>query len=198
MSGFRPPPPGSLPPGVGSPDMQDAIQDMVGTQGQKTSTAAGSNNPANNALTSALQGKQGAKPQPARSITSPVGEAKYLAQDIAKGVIEFLPGPLKDILGPASTDTPEEAAKKQTMLRRYQQLNAEDQQYVQKKLQADAAIKQKEQEEEMKKKQLAAQQKPALEEPQGKVRGDKATGQSNKQRTINKLQDDRKKMKSSG
>jgi hypothetical protein len=175
--------------------MQDAMEDMVASQGQNaSSTSDPHGSQAANPLQSMLQGKQGGA-KTARPIGTPLAEGKFIAEDVAQGIIDLLPGPLKNLLGPAPTDTPEEKAKKQAMFQRYQQLSAEDQQYVQKKMQEEAVEKQKLEQEETQKKQMAAQQKPAFEMPQGKVRGDAKAGQSKKQNTISKLQDDRQKLK---
>ncbi len=195
MSGFRPPPPGSLPPGAASPDMADAMQDMMGANAG-TQQAKQGTSPTSNAVSSMMQG-QGHKATP---LGSPVQEAKTIAQDVGSSLFEFLPQELQTILGSKSTDTPEEAERKQKMLQNYQRLTAEERQYVQKKLQQEQAEKRQREEEEFRKKQLAAQQTDELPVPEGKKTGEAAlgAGRSKKAQTISKLQNDRKKLSSAG
>ncbi|MBW7944466.1 hypothetical protein H3C70_03640 [Patescibacteria group bacterium] len=195
MSGFRPPPPGALPPGAVSPDMADAMQDKMGvntgTQPVKQGTS-----PTSNAVSSMMQGQSHQAPP----LGSPVQEAKTIAQDVGSSLFEFLPQELQVILGSKSTDTPEEAERKRKMLQNYQRLTAEDRQYVQKKLQQEQMEKRKKEEEEMRAKQLAAQQTEELPVPEGKKTGEAAlgAGRSKKAQTISKLQNDRKKLSSAG
>lgn len=179
------PPPGSMPPGFASPDMQSMMGQMGKGQkpGQGTSPFGG------------MTPGSGQQKAP-RPVGTPVQEAKYMAEDVAKGLLSVLPDFMQDILHTRPTDTPEQAAKKRQMLQRYNQLTQEQQQFVQQQYQKQAEEKKKREEEEMKKKQ-EAEQKAAQDElpvPQGKKTGEGMPGASNKKRAITKLQNDRKKL----
>lgn len=196
MAGFRPPPPGSI-PGLGSPDMADAMQDM---QSGQPASAGASSHSSMSSISSMMQGQHGKTAQNARSVGSPVQEAKYLAKDIGKGILEFLPGPIKNLVSPTPNDSPEAAMKKRQMLQRYNQMNAEQQAYVNKKLQEEQMEKRKKEEEEKQRTQMLAQQSNDLPVPEGKKTGEAAmgAGKSNKSQTLSKLQNDRKKLSSAG
>lgn len=176
------PPPGSV-PGMSPGDME-ALSDSSQAQAQ---------------LSQAQGGLPASSPKPARTIGSLPQEGTYLAQDIGQGVIGLLPDFMQEILGIKETDTPEEKSKKQQMLQNYQKLNAEDQAFVQKKMQREQAEKQqRDEEEQMKRQQSEASQGDDISMPTGKVTGEAAAGASNKQRTTQKLQSDRKKLSSAG
>lgn len=202
------PPPGSVPGGFSPADMEGMMDDdqaAAGSTGSSSNPSSGTmgnlgNLGSSNGLGSLPgQGAAGSQPKPPRPITSPLGEAKYLAQDVGQSVLGLLPETLQQVLGLKSSDTPEQKAKKQQMLQNYQRLSAEDQAYVREKMQRQEAEKQqKEQEELMKKQQAEAQQDDGLPMPAGKVTGEAAAGASSKQRTVQKLQSDRKKLSSSG
>jgi hypothetical protein len=187
MAGFQAPPPGAL-PGVGSPDISDeSIQSMLGgsSSGSQSATAPHLPKP----------------PKPAPALGSPTEEAKHIASGVGQEFFEFLPPFMKDLLGEKATDSPEEAARKRQMLQNYQKLNAEEQQYVQKKIQKEQMEKrQREEEEFQRRQQLAAAQSSDLPVPEGKKTGEAAmgAGKSQKSQTLSKLQNDRKKMSSSG
>ena len=195
MSGFRPPPPGAMPSGMGSPDISSLMEDATNGAQQTTSQSAAS---ASSSVVSPPG--HGASQKTARPIGSPTQEAKYLANDVAGGLFDLLPPVIKNLVSPNPTDSPEESMKKKQMFQRYTQLNSEQQAYVSKKLQAEQVEKQKQHEEEMRQKQLAAQQSSELPVPEGKKTGEAAMGggKSNKSQTISKLQNDRKKLSSSG
>jgi hypothetical protein len=195
MPGHHAPPPGALPPGVGSPSMEEAMQDMMGNSKQSATQSSGAN-AAKQAMSSALQGKQpGAKPAPARPLGSPTQEAKYLAQDIGQGVAEFLPGPLKSLLGVNSGDTSEDANRKRQMLQNYQRMSSEQQQYVQQKLQQEEAIKKQKEQQDAQQRQFQQQQRArSAEVPQGKRTGDMNANRSKKQQAVSKVFQDKNKL----
>ncbi|MBW7955855.1 hypothetical protein H3C66_03925 [Patescibacteria group bacterium] len=197
MSGFKSPPPGALPPGLGSPDLSDAMMDQAAAMSQQTAKTG--QLPGSQAVSSLMQGHGGSAKTP-RPLTGPVQEAKYVAKDVAGSFLEFLPPELQSILGGSSSDSPEEAAKKKQMLQRFNQMSAEQQQYVQKKLRSEQIEKQKKEEEEARQRQREAAQAEDVPIPQGKVTGEAAmgAGKSKKSQTISKLQNDRKKLSSSG
>ncbi len=181
------PPPGSV-PGSFSPgdmDMSELMQQAGGQlPGGKSGPGAASS---------------GNAKQPPRPIAGPQQEAAYLAQGVGQGLLELLPDYMQHILGIKDSDSPEEKAKKKQMFENYQRLSAEDQAYVQKKMQREQMEKQqREQEEEQKRQQEMANQSNDLPIPAGRTSGAGSEGNSNKQRTTNKLQDDRKKMSSAG
>ncbi len=183
------PPPGSVPGGMSPSDMEGLMD-----QTQMGSSA----NPAQSTTPSPASSSSHSSKTP-RPIASLPQEGKYLAQDVGQGMLELLPDFMQRVLGIKNTDTPEEKAKKQQMFQNYQQLSAEDQAYVQKKMQREEAEKQqREQEEEMRKQQEMANQSSDLPMPAGKVTGEAAAGASNKQRTTQKLQNDRKKLSNAG
>jgi hypothetical protein len=184
---------------MGSPDVSSMMDQMNAMQGGPAGQS-GSTSPLGqtgsgqlgNSLASQMPGQQSQKP--ARPLGTPVQEAKYLAEDVAQGVLSLMPDFMQNMLGLKPTDTPEEAAKKKQVLQRYQQLNAEQQQYVQQQYQKRAEEQRKQEEETIRKKQ-EEQQKAAQSNtvaPQGKQTGAGAQG------AVKKLQDDRQKMKSSG
>jgi hypothetical protein len=183
------PPPGSMPPGFSSPDMQSMMGDMTGNQKTGKSGQSGSS-------PIPFPGTQAGQQKSPRPIGTPLEEAKYMAEDVAQGLLSLLPDFMQSILHTKSTDTPEEAAKKRQMLQRYNQLNAEEQQYVQKQYQKKAEEQKKKEEEEVKKKQ-EEEQKAAENElpmPQGKQTGEGVPGASKKNNALTKMQNDRKKL----
>src|SRR5579859_3552270 len=93
------PPPGAIPSGFSSPDLQSTLTQMT------------------------QNGKGGG--QQTRPVGSLPQEAQYIAEDVAKSLLTALPDFMQSMLGVKPTDTPEEAARKKQMLQRYQQLNAE-------------------------------------------------------------------------
>jgi hypothetical protein len=191
MSGSHQPPPGALPPGMGSPDMGD-MEDMMAQMQQGNPAPGGQTAPSQQAISSALQGKK-----PGSSSLGPVQEAKSVVKGVGEGLTDFLPGPLQNILGIKSTDGPEEVARKKQMLQNFNKLEADQQEVVAQKMRQREMEARQKQEEEAHQKQIAQQQQSQdLPVPQGKVRGDAQAGQSKKQNTVNKLQNDRKKMTS--
>ena len=154
-----------------------------------------------------LGGQSGQKPQshqppqPPRPIGNPLEEAKNVAGGVGSELLDFLPPIIRNLISSEPEDTPEQAAKKRQMLQNYQKLNAEDQQFVQKKLQHEQMEKrQREEEEHQRRQQEAASQLNDLPVPEGKKTGEAAQGggKSSKSQTISKLQNDRKKLSSSG
>jgi len=173
-----------MPPGVGSPDMA-SMEDMLASQGGAGATGSKSNS----------------TPRAAVPVGSPVQEARQMASGVSEELYEFLPPLIKNLISSKPDDSPEAAARKRQMLQNYQKLNAEDQQFVQKKLQQEQMEKRRREEEEhQRRQQKAAAQSNDLPVPEGKKTGEAAMGggKSKKSQTINKMQDDRKKLKSSG
>lgn len=195
MPGHHAPPPGALPLGVGSPNMEEAMQDMLGNSKQSATHSSGKN-PTQQALSSALQGKQaGAKPAAARPLGSPTQEAKYLAKDVGQGLVEFLPGPLKSLLGVNPGDTSEDAVRKRQMLQNYQKMSSEQQQYVQQKVQQEEAVKKQQEQQDAQQRQFQQQQRArSVDVPQGKRTGDMNANQSKKQQAVNKVFQDKNKL----
>lgn len=183
-----------MPPGAGSPDigsMEEMLAAQGGVPGAKTSSPSSSH--------SASSAHQPARP--ATPIGSPVEEARNIAGGVGTELLEFLPPILKNMISSKPEDTPEEAAKKRQMLQNYQKLTADEQQYVHKKLQEEEMEKRrKEEEEQIRRQQEAAAQSQDVSVPEGKKTGEAAMGggKSQKSQTISKLQNDRKKMSSSG
>lgn len=197
MSGFQPPPPGAMPPGVGSPDMADELQDMMASGSPQGGAHAA---PGSNAVSSMLKG-HGAQSTKQAPLGGPVQEAKHIAGGVKDHLFDFLPPALKSILGENPNDNPEEAERKRQMLQNYNKLTADEQQFVQKKLQEEEIEKRKKEEEEQHRRQVAAaQSSDDVVVPEGKKTGEAAMGggKSKKSQTISKLQNDRKKMTSAG
>jgi hypothetical protein len=189
MSNFKSPPPGSV-PGNFSPDLDQLDQgfgQQMGQNNQQNPFAGGSGMPGSST-----------PPKPPRPVGSFPQEMKYFAQDIGQGVVSVMPDILQEVLGIKSTDTPEQVAKKKQMHQRYQEMNAAEQAYVQKKAQEEMAKKQQEEQEriirQQEEEQIAAESDVSI--PQGKTTGEE--GSSTKKRTLNKLQNDRKKLSSAG
>jgi hypothetical protein len=201
MSAPHSPPPGSVPSGMMSPDMQSTLAQM--TNAGSNSADPGAADPFGAAGAgggSSIPSMPGSSQQKnARPVGSLPQEAKYMAEDIAQGLLSVLPDFMQSMLGVKPTDSPEEAARKRQMLQRYTQLNNEQQQVVQKKLQEEHQKKQIE-EQEKAQRQQEEQQKAQSEVvmPQGKTSGEGGPGASNKKRTMTKLQNDRKKLTSAG
>jgi len=184
------PPPGSV-PGSFSPgemNMDEAMGQMGGTTGKNASGSPASSTPHSN---------QSAKNP--HTIGNPVQEAQYLAEGVGQGMLELLPDFMQELLGIKDSDSPEEKARKRQIFQNYQKLNTEDQAYVQKKMQQEQMEKQRrEQEEQQKREQAAMNDSGDLPIPSGRVTGAGAEGSSNKQRTTQKLNDDRKKLSNQG
>ncbi len=149
MSAPKSPPPGAIPSGGMSPDMQSTLNQMMGANG-KTGQGGmpGVGQPLGDAGASSAT-----RPKPPRAVGSLPQEAKYMAEDVAQGILTLLPDFMQQILGAKPTDTPEDAARKKQMLQRYNQLNEEQQQVVQKQMQEEQMKKKREEEEKMQKKQ---------------------------------------------
>lgn len=193
MPGPHQPPPGAIPSGAGSPDMGELMEEMAKDQ-QGTMSGSGQSS-TQQALSSALQGKTPQHPKSGPSIGSPVGEAKYLGQDVAEGLLDFLPGPLKSLLNIRPSDTPEEQQRKRQMIQNYQRMNEEQRQYVAQEAQKQQALKQQQAEEDAQRRQMEAQQRASSAEiPQGKRTGDMNANQTKKQQAVTKMQNDRKKL----
>jgi hypothetical protein len=185
-----------------SPDMQSTLSQMTGAGNAGKSGAAGAPAGIPDPFASGqLPGQTSAAghQKTARAPGSLPQEAKYMAEDVAQGLLSLLPDIMQQILGVKSTDKPEEAARKKQMLQRYTQLNDEQQQVVQKQMRESQEKKQKEEEEKAKKRQEEqASASDDLPIPQGTSRGEGGPGASGKQRTTTKLQNDRKKLSSAG
>ncbi len=172
MSQPQSPPPGLSP----SPDSPPDLAKMMGasTNQQKTSRPIGN------------------VPQ----------EGKYVAEDVAQGILQLLPDFMQDILHMKPTDTPDEKAKKQKMLQNFSQLSAEQQQVVQKKMQEENEKRKKEEEEKMVKRQEDEKKaaENALPEPKGKISGAAAgmPGASRKKSVIDDLNQKRQQLSSAG
>jgi hypothetical protein len=196
MSAPNSPPPGAIPSGGMSPDMQSTLNQMMGAggkTGQGGAPGAGQSPFGNAAAGGATM------PKPPRPVGSLPQEAKFMAEDVAQGLLSVLPDFMQHILGVKPTDTPEEAARKKQMLQRYNQLNDEQQQVVQKQMQEAQAKKRQDEEDRMRKQQEAEQNASQdLPMPQGKTSGEGGPGASQKKRTVTKLQNDRKKLSSAG
>lgn len=115
-------------------------------------------------------------------------------QDIAKTILEAMH--LDKLLGLFGTsDTPEDKAKKQAMMRRYNQLTEEEQAVARQKYQKRMQEEKARQQEEEQKKRIAEQKKqdtvvmPSSGAPKGP---DAGGGRSKKSNAIQKLQQDRK------
>jgi|GEM_PF-738419 len=193
------PPPGAIPSGFSSPDMQSTLSQM--TQAGKQGSAGGVPQAGSSSSSSKTLPSAGAASQkPPRPVGTLPQEAQYITEDITKSLLSFLPDFMQSMLGVKPTDSPEEKARKKQMLQRYQQLNSEQQQFVQDEMRKKQQAEQKKQEEEAKKKE-EEQRKAADDElpmPQGKTRGEGGPGASNKKQTLTKLQNDRKRMTSAG
>jgi hypothetical protein len=191
------PPPGSV-PGFSPADLE-GLADQMGQGGtNSTNPLAGLGGASSFPGSAGSAGSQNTKtPQPIGSLPQ---EAKYIAEGMGQEALAFLPDFMQKILGMKSTDTPEEKQKKQQIFQNYQKLNAEDQAYVQKKMQQEQMEKQKKEQEEFERRQQAEMDAANNEvsAPAGKVTGEAAAGASNKQRTTQKLQSDRKKLSSAG
>lgn len=205
MSAFKAPPPGAIPSGLGSGPGAESDQDLASVLGGQAS--GGGSDPLAGLLSqsgdpgAAQQAGSGGRQRPARPIGTPVQEAKFLAADVAGGVLDLLPPELRQLLHAQPSDTPAEKQRKHAMFQRFSKLNAEQQAYVQKKLQHEQLVKRQQAEAEAaKRQQQAAAAADDLPIPQGKVSGEAAMGggQSRKAQTINKLQSDRQKLKNAG
>lgn len=183
--------PGAFP--AGDPSSGEDLDSLTKQFGQQAGQSASGSS-------SASPGQSGQPPKPAKPIGQTLPEeAKNLGENFGQQLKDLIPGFIQEVLGMKSTDTPEEKAKKQQMLQRYQQLNAEDQAYVRQKMQREQAEKQQHEQEEMfRKQQEQAAQGSDLPTPAGKVSGAGADGSSNAKRATNKLNDDRKKLSSAG
>ncbi len=192
-----------------SPDAQSMMKQFGASKSKGGSGASGGTGSASDA-NSALQSnplnpfnqtqKQGQQKAP-RQIGTPLQEAGYIAKDAAQSMLQLLPGFMQDILHINQSDTPQEKARKQKMLQNYQKLNAEEQQFVQKKFQEEQMKKRREQEEEMMKKKREEEQKQAsVAPPKGKVQGymGGAAGKSNKKSTIDDMNMKRQQLSSAG
>lgn len=115
-------------------------------------------------------------------------------QDIAKTILEAMH--LDKLLGlVGSSDTPEDKAKKQAMMRRYNQLTEEEQAVVREKYQKRMQEEKARQQEEEQKKRLAEEEKQrtVVMPSSGAKKGpDAGGGHSKKSNAIQKLQQDRK------
>ena len=193
MPGPTSPPPGSIPSGMMSPDMQSTMAQMMGGGGKGK---AGGSSP----FSAGGAPNKSQQQRPPRPVGSLPQEAKYMTEDVMQGLLSVLPDFMQQILGVKPTDTPEEVARKKQMLQRYHQMNDEQQQVVQKQMKEAQDKKKKEEEERVKKEQEAKQkaEQDELPMPQGKSRGEGTPGMSNKQRTLTKLQKDRQTLSSAG
>lgn len=194
MPGSHQPPPGAMPSGVGSPDMGELMEEVAGA-GQGTKSTSGQS-ASQQAVSSALQGKTSSQ-RSGPSIGTPLTEAKYLGESVAEGVLDFLPGPLKSLLGIKPSDNPEEQQRKRQMIQNYQQMNEEQRQYVLQEAQRQQALKQQQAEEDAQRQQMEEQQRASsVQVPQGKRTGDMNAHHSKKQQAVTKMQNDRKKLSS--
>lgn len=189
------PPSGSMPPmsGMPSPDVSSMMQQL---QQQKMGGAGGPGAIGNQVAPGAQSGSPSGKTP--RSVGTIPQEAKYMAEDVAQGLLSLLPDFMQSILGIKSTDSPEEKARKRQMLQRYNEMNADQQRVVQEKMQVAQTKQKQEEEEKLRAKQAQEQESSELPMPQGKTRGDAGMGGSAKKRATTKLQNDRKKLSSAG
>jgi len=161
--------------------------------GQKSNTAT----PGSGSIPT--QGQQAAPPKPPRPIGSAPQEAKYLAQGVGQGIVDLIPDFLQEVLGIKNTDSPDSKAKKKQIFDNFQSLSADEQAYVQKKMQREQAEKQAQEQAVMERKQREAVEKEnSVVVPTGRVTGEAAAGASKSDQATQKLQSDRKKMTNSG
>lgn len=113
--------------------------------------------------------------------------------DVATTIAEALG--LEKLLGLVSgADTPEEKAKKQQTLQRYNQLTEEQQSVAKAKYQERLQQEQQARAEAEQRHQMEAQQSHDVVVPTGKSDGARDGGGSGKQRAVTKLQQDRKSL----
>ena len=172
---------------------EDAAQ-MAGQQkqlAQQQTQVAGTPNPAQKGT-----GQQPAQQRQPREVGSILEETVLRpAQDIAQELVHFFD--LSSILQiNPKTDTPEEQAKKKQLHARYQQLTEEQQKVAKKRFQEEQQRKKQQEEEKLRKKQLEEQQKQTFVMPASPKKGPigPASGQSNKQNMVEKLNRDRQQM----
>lgn len=193
-----------------SPDVTSMMEQMQnGTSGGSTGPGAGQSD-GNRASSGSLPGMPGlpgasgptAAPRPARPLGSPQQEVKYFAGDLAQGILSHIPAPIREILNISPNDTPQDASRKQQMLKNFEGLQAEQQNVVHQKM--AQFERQKRQEEEMKAEQQkrAAQQSQDVVAPAGKVSGAGA-GEAGKQKnsrtaTQNMMSKNRKTLTGAG
>jgi len=204
--GSRPRPGGGFNQGLGNfsdehlneSAMQSAMQQKQMTQ--QAAQTAGTPNPAQKATGKPMQQGAGqqAQPRPDRQLGT-LGEelVKRPLADLWSEIKKFFD--INTILGiNPVTDTPEEQAKKKQLHQRYQQLDQEQQRVAQEKFQEEMKRKQQEEQEEARKKQIEEQKKQdksvlSTSKPKSGPQGP-ASGKSNKQNMMDKMQMDRKSM----
>ena len=186
-------PPGAMPPGGGlSPDMMAQLGKMG--MGSKQGGKGGSAGLPGMGGAGGSPGGAGKTPRP---VGTPLQEVKYFAGDVAHGVLEVLPDFMQSLFGISPADKPEDAARKRQMLQRYQQMNAEQQQFVQQRTKAEYEKKQQEEARQAQAEKAKRQQQAAsLPVPQGRTHGAGAgmPGQSRKKSTIDDLNKKRQQM----
>ncbi|MCA9370087.1 MAG: hypothetical protein H6774_02740 [Pseudomonadales bacterium] len=100
---------------------------------------------------------------------------------------------------PASSKDPAEQARQQQAIKRYQQLNEEQQAYARQKYQAELQKKKQEEEENMQKKQAEEQRKrDSIQMPSSPKKGPVGPAGSKKQKAAQKLHQDRKQLSGPG
>ncbi len=190
-------PPGSMSSQLGSPDVSSMMQQAMaqkGSSGQASSGSGGQMPSMNNKQAQQMMKQMGGKgagqgqvagaQQQARSVGSPLEEAKRMVTDVPKEITDNVTTILG--LGKANID-PEKAAKMKQFHGKWQQLTQQEQMAAQERIQKEQARKQQmEQEEQMKKqKEMQEKQNKSLQMPTGKQSGQKA---------VQKMQDDRQRM----
>lgn len=171
--------------------MQSAMQQKQMTQ--QAGQVAGSPNPAakktNNPAPSAIQKQQD------RQIGTITEEVfKRPLADIVTSIKSIFDINALFNIDP-TTDSPEEQAKKKQLHQRWQQLDQEQQRVVQEEFQRRMQKKQQEEQEELQKKQMEEQKKKEqVVMPSSPKKGPvgPASGKSNKQNMMDKMQMDRK------
>ncbi|NCN82411.1 MAG: hypothetical protein GW947_00425 [Candidatus Pacebacteria bacterium] len=158
---------------------------------QQQTQIAGTPNPAQKST-----GQQPIQDRQPREVGTILDETVFRpVQDVAMELIRFFDiGTILQIN--PQTDTPEEQAKKKQLHARYEQLTQEQQQVAQRNFQEAQQRKQQQAEEDLQKKQLEEQQNQSFVVPTSPQKGPvgPASGKSNKQNMIAKLNQDRQQM----
>ncbi|NCN06920.1 MAG: hypothetical protein GW946_03720 [Candidatus Pacebacteria bacterium] len=158
---------------------------------QQQTQIAGTPNPAQKGT-----GQQPAQQRQPREVGSIVDETiRRPVQDIWQEIKQFFS--ITSILQiDPQIDSPEEQAKKKQLHSRYEQLTEEQKQVAQKRFQEEQQRKKQQEEEELQKKQIEEQQHQSFVMPSSPEKGPvgPASGKSNKQNMIDKLNMDRQRM----
>jgi len=191
---FRPRPGGGFNPGMGGSNEhmdESAMQSAV--QQKALSQQASQPNAQQIAQQAAQNQQQGASQAPPREIGT-IGEELLVrpAQDLLKGLASIFD--LNAMLGlsPAQIETPEEKAKKQQTLQRFNKLTEEDQAYARRKYQERLKQKEAEEQEKEQKRQIEAQKSQEVIVPSSTKKGPEGPSGNKKKQAVTKLQNDRK------